>query len=420
MPSLKLRVRLRRGLSTLWSAQNPVLSEGEPGFEMDTRKLRVGDGITPFTELPAFVPGIGGEGTVGLQGPAGPEGPEGPEGPMGPAGPKGDPGEPGTTGATGDTGATGPQGPQGIPGTQGDTGPEGPQGADSTVPGPAGPAGPIGPQGPKGDTGEQGPVGPEGPKGDTGDTGATGPEGPQGPQGPSGAGLSVYTITDRPEASEFGVGMAFISDAPEGQGFQFSDGANWFTLQTVAAGGTRNLTWVSDGDANGLIYYLGTLGGTFMTPVPETGSTVNDGTDLKVSASSYMTYSGQNYAPYRAVNRATGVHFSNNGDGLGWYKFDFKTRTLVPNRLSIRSRSDGTGNMLTNFVLEGSNDDSSWTTILSVSGAGFTAADQWKSWLVSGTTTWRYLRIRMTAPDSNGANYMTMGEVELYGVLTEP
>lgn len=43
---------LRRGTSAQWEENNPVLGTGEPGFELDTKKLKIGDGQTPFMDLP--------------------------------------------------------------------------------------------------------------------------------------------------------------------------------------------------------------------------------------------------------------------------------------------------------------------------------------------------------------------------------
>lgn len=49
-------IRLRRRLSGDWSGPNPVLGPGEPGFEKDTGKLKIGDGETRWNDLPYFVP----------------------------------------------------------------------------------------------------------------------------------------------------------------------------------------------------------------------------------------------------------------------------------------------------------------------------------------------------------------------------
>lgn len=53
MTTLKVRLGgLRSGSAALWSGANPVLLQGEPGFETDTKRLRIGDGVTAFTSLP--------------------------------------------------------------------------------------------------------------------------------------------------------------------------------------------------------------------------------------------------------------------------------------------------------------------------------------------------------------------------------
>ena len=46
--------RLRRGLSDIWARNNPVLDLGEPGFELDTNKLKIGNGSDPWNDLPYF------------------------------------------------------------------------------------------------------------------------------------------------------------------------------------------------------------------------------------------------------------------------------------------------------------------------------------------------------------------------------
>lgn len=45
------KIQLRRDQSAVWAAVNPVLAEGELGFEQDTRYAKIGDGVTPWNEL---------------------------------------------------------------------------------------------------------------------------------------------------------------------------------------------------------------------------------------------------------------------------------------------------------------------------------------------------------------------------------
>ena len=44
--------KLKRGLAESFKTKNPLLEEGEPGFELDTFKLKIGDGKTKYNDLP--------------------------------------------------------------------------------------------------------------------------------------------------------------------------------------------------------------------------------------------------------------------------------------------------------------------------------------------------------------------------------
>lgn len=49
---IKITFQLRRGLHDKWIEENPILSEGEPAFETDTFRLKIGDGTKTYTQLP--------------------------------------------------------------------------------------------------------------------------------------------------------------------------------------------------------------------------------------------------------------------------------------------------------------------------------------------------------------------------------
>lgn len=44
-------IKLRRSLASDWTAVNPVLSEGEFGYELDTRNFKIGDGLSAWNVL---------------------------------------------------------------------------------------------------------------------------------------------------------------------------------------------------------------------------------------------------------------------------------------------------------------------------------------------------------------------------------
>ena len=45
------RIQLRRDTAVNWTRENPILSQGEPGYDLTANKLKVGDGVTAWTEL---------------------------------------------------------------------------------------------------------------------------------------------------------------------------------------------------------------------------------------------------------------------------------------------------------------------------------------------------------------------------------
>ena len=182
---MAVQIQYRRGTQAQWTTVNPILAQGEPGYEYDTGRFKVGNGVDTWSVLP-YSSGIQGatgptgpQGIQGIQGPIGAIGPQGPIGLTGATGPQGIQGE---TGLTGEQGIQGETGPQGIQGIQGETGPQGPQGDQGIQ----GETGPQGIQGIQGETGPQGLQGEQGIQGIQGETGLTGPQGIQGEIGPQG------------------------------------------------------------------------------------------------------------------------------------------------------------------------------------------------------------------------------------------
>lgn len=55
---MTVKILFKRGLSATWTASNPTLSAGEPGFETDTGRFKIGDGITPWAALQYIFDGV--------------------------------------------------------------------------------------------------------------------------------------------------------------------------------------------------------------------------------------------------------------------------------------------------------------------------------------------------------------------------
>ena len=108
------KIQLRRDTSINWNRVNPTLSMGEPGYEIDTGKFKIGNGSDSWNSLD-YVVGSGGSGS-------GATGPQGATGNVGATGASGSNGNDGATGATGNDGATGASGSNGNDGATGATG----------------------------------------------------------------------------------------------------------------------------------------------------------------------------------------------------------------------------------------------------------------------------------------------------------
>ena len=53
---MTVQIQIRRDTTANWQTSNPVLDLGEPGYDTTAHIMKVGDGVTPWTELEAFVP----------------------------------------------------------------------------------------------------------------------------------------------------------------------------------------------------------------------------------------------------------------------------------------------------------------------------------------------------------------------------
>lgn len=47
-----MAIQFKRGASSKWEELNPVLEAGQPGFVTDENRLKIGDGITKWNDLP--------------------------------------------------------------------------------------------------------------------------------------------------------------------------------------------------------------------------------------------------------------------------------------------------------------------------------------------------------------------------------
>lgn len=55
---MAVQIQLRRGTAAQWLSADPILAEGEIGYELDTKKHKIGDGINIWSLLPYDYGGI--------------------------------------------------------------------------------------------------------------------------------------------------------------------------------------------------------------------------------------------------------------------------------------------------------------------------------------------------------------------------
>ena len=279
------KIQIRRDLSPNWTSVNPVLAQGEPGLEIDTSKVKYGNGTSTWTVLPYATGGASGAGGDGATGPTGATGATGNIGATGATGSQGATGA-GSTGATGNVGATGSQGAtgaQGIPGTsasQGGTGATGPEGATGSqgatgagatgAQGGTGATGAVGATGGIGATGAQG-AGATGSTGATGATGNIGATGSQGATGATGIGATGVQGATGP-AGTGGTGATGVQGATGTQGTPGFNGATGAT-GVQGATGPQGSTGAGATGAQGGTGATGATGPAGATGAGATGAT---------------------------------------------------------------------------------------------------------------------------------------------------
>jgi hypothetical protein len=53
-PTVPGRFQIRRDTSTNWAANDPKLADGEMGYETNTGRMKIGDGMHLWNDLPYF------------------------------------------------------------------------------------------------------------------------------------------------------------------------------------------------------------------------------------------------------------------------------------------------------------------------------------------------------------------------------
>lgn len=190
---------------------------------------------------------------------------------------------------------------------------------------------------------------------------------------------------------------------------------------SLGATGYYVATYASDGDANGIIYFIGAdfnPAGTFVNPILKSGIGVQrKGT---TEAGTVVDY----------TDRVSNSTHADNVAG-NWVALDLGLNcSALVNKYSLRARPAG-DRAMRNWKLQGTNiavnnsltelGSSIWTDLDVRSGDTTMAASAsaWGTYTVTGVTTaYRRFRILSTGLNSSADNYLIFGEIEFYGLFS--
>lgn len=168
-----------------------------------------------------------------------------------------------------------------------------------------------------------------------------------------------------------------------------------------------SLNYVSDGDASGLFYYLGTNNNTTAWSNPYTAGKIT----IAASAVGVQPVSG-------LVDRATSDFYGEITVVPVWLNFGLNfSKKIKPNYYSLRSRISS-GDYLRTWKLQGSRNGSTWTDLDSqVNRTTLNSPNQWLSLPCYSPNYYSTIRLIQLGVNSSGRDYLCLGELELYGTV---
>jgi hypothetical protein len=190
----------------------------------------------------------------------------------------------------------------------------------------------------------------------------------------------------------------------------------WVRYSYTNSFGQIVLTYASNGDTNGLLYYAGknyTSGGTWTNP--STAGYIGVG---GYNSSNTLVTAGAG-AVDRSATDDTGVN--TNAAGNYWLVTLPSGKAINPNGIWIRGRpaASGTASNIASYKIQGSNDGSTWTDIITISGLTYSSADDYKynSFTAPGIY-YRYIRLLWQSNVTNANSFFFLTDLELYGTLS--
>ena len=210
-------------------------------------------------------------------------------------------------------------------------------------------------------------------------------------------------------------GSVVLINVPSGDGV---GGSSWYASDDGPPSVDISLSWVSDGDANGVVYLAGsTLGsGSFTNP------SISGGPLAMLRSSDGDGNASQ------LTDRAPNVSYSANIQN-SWICCDLGAYALGLKSYSLRHQSSYNVDHIRTWRIQGSNmvtwsiagvEAAEWVDVdVRSNDTTISAVDAWGHWsLPQHAPSYRYIRLLQDGPNSTGRYYLTVAEWEFYGTLT--
>jgi E3 ubiquitin-protein ligase HECTD1 len=174
------------------------------------------------------------------------------------------------------------------------------------------------------------------------------------------------------------------------------------------------LQYQSDFDTNGMLYWLGTKGGTqpYVNPVDSNAVTDTASSQQDFAAGRFVQHQSDGQNNYTADKPNSWMAVALGGGAQA-----------KVTRYCLRHGCSGSYYVLRHWDLEASTDGRAWTTLRShrndesLAEAGYSTA----GWAVEGGKgAFSHFRIRQTGKNSNGGDTLACAGIELYGELLPP
>ncbi len=195
--------------------------------------------------------------------------------------------------------------------------------------------------------------------------------------------------------------------------FYFYDGSKW----TLIESGTEKWTFSNNKITAADTTYRVGVGTTTPSGIFEVATVKHDGTygsDVCTggtpSASSYYQF----YNPERAFDNQYTTEWLNNNSLPAYLQFDFgagNEKRVAKYRIYYEHPSS-TDHSPNNWTFEASNDGSSWATLDTQTGQGWTTY-AWQEYTFSNTTRYRYYRINISDNAGSTDDYVQINEMEM-------